>query len=354
MDPENALMRIVHLLPEMDEGGVERHVLWLATAQAAAGCDVLVVSAGGRLAESLAGREGGPKHLTLPVHQKNPFVAARCAFRLASLVRREGWDMIHAHSRVPACIAWWTALLARVPWVVTCHALYSRNFGLFPYRKADGAICVSETVREWMRPFLPPNAAVIPNGLPAPRARWTPHAADGRPLRFCFIGRLTRIKGIADIVDAFCGLDAPGWSLDVVGDGPLLPELEERVERAGLKDRIRFHGYREDTETFLLSCDCFLFPSRSEGAGLTLMTALAMGVPVLASDIPAVREMITGGTLLVRPGDVEGWKKVLSGVVSRRHLSEVSPPARIWPTPEESAGRILDFCERVVRSARKR
>ncbi len=337
-------MRIVHLLPEMDEGGVERHVLWLATAQAAAGCDVLVVSAGGRLAESLAGREGGPKHLTLPVHRKNPFVAARCAFRLASLVRREGWGMIHAHSRVPAWIAWWTALLARVPWVVTCHALYSRNFGLFPYRKADGAICVSETVREWMRPFLPANAVVIPNGLPAPGTRWKPHDAKTevmRPVRFCFIGRLTRIKGITDIVDAFCGLEAPGWSLDVVGDGPLLPELKERAERAGVNDGIRFHGYREDTETFLLSCDCFLFPSRSEGAGLTLMTALAMGVPVIASDIPAVREMLSDERRLVRPGDIEGWRKKLESVL---HSGEVrAPDVCVWPTVEKVTADILEY-----------
>ena len=338
-------MKIVHLLPEMDEGGVERHVLWLATAQAAAGCDVLVVSAGGRLAESLAGGERGPKHLTLPVHRKNPFVGACCAFRLASLVRREGWDILHAHSRVPAWIAWWTSRLAGVPWVVTCHALYTKNVGLYPYRKADGAICVSDTVREWMRPFLPVNAAVIPNGLPAPGALWTPHATDARVLRFCFIGRLTRIKGIADIIDAFCGLDAPGWSLDVVGDGPLLPELEDRVERSGLKDRIRFHGYREDTKTFLLSCDCFLFPSRSEGAGLTLMTALAMGVPVLASDIPAAKEMGLEASFLVAHGDVDAWVKALREAVSGAR--PVPSAACVWPTPEEAALRTIAYYGRL-------
>ena len=344
-------MRIVHLLPEMDEGGVERHVLWLATAQAAAGCDVLVVSAGGRLAQSLESHSGdgsfhGLRHLTLPVHRKNPFFGAQCAFRLASLVRREGWDILHAHSRVPAWIAWWTSRLAGAPWVVTCHALYSRNAGLYPYRKADGAICVSETVREWMRPFLPRDSIVIPNGLPAPRERWTPLAADGRPLRFCFIGRLTRIKGIADIVDAFCGLGAPGWSLDVVGDGPLLQELEERVVRSGLKDSIRFHGYREDTETFLLSCDCFLFPSRSEGAGLTLMTALAMGVPVLASNIAAVREMGLGESSLIVPGDVDAWAKALRKAVSGAR--PIPSAGCVWPTPEEAAQRTSTFYEKCL------
>ena len=340
-------MRIVHLLPEMDEGGVERHVLWLSDAQAKAGHDVLVVSAGGKLAQSLERRPGdenfrGPRCLTLPVHRKNPFVGAHCACRLASLVRREGCDILHAHSRVPAWIAWWTSRLAGVPWVVTCHALYSKNAGLYPYRMADGAICVSETVREWMGPFLPANATVIPNGLPAPKARWTMQAAEGRPLRFCFIGRLTRIKGIADIVDAFCGLDASGWSLDVVGDGPLLRELQERVERAGLKDSIRFHGYREDAEPFYLGCDCFLFPSRSEGAGLTLMTALAMGVPVLASDIPAVREMLLDERQLVRPGDAGAWRTALASVLSRRGATP-SPRISEWPTPEETAGTILQY-----------
>ena len=351
MDPEYDFMKIVHLLPEMDEGGVERHVLWLSDAQAKAGHDVLVVSAGGKLAQSLERRPGdenfrGPRCLTLPVHRKHPFVGACCAFRLASLVRREGWDILHAHSRVPAWIAWWTSRLAGVPWVVTCHALYSKNAGLYPYRKADGAICVSETVREWMGPFLPANATVIPNGLPAPGALWTPHATDARALRFCFIGRLTRIKGIADIIDAFCGLDAPGWSLDVVGDGPLLPELEDRVERSGLKDRIRFHGYREDTKTFLLSCDCFLFPSRSEGAGLTLMTALAMGVPVLASDIAAVREMRLGEPFRIAPGDVDAWAKALREAVSGAH--PIPSAGCVWPTPDEAAQRTTAFYGRCI------
>ena len=233
-----------------------------------------------------------------------------------------------------------------MPWVVTCHALSSKNAGLYPYRKADGAICVSETVREWMEPFLPANATVIPNGLPAPGALWTPHATDARALRFCFIGRLTRIKGITDIIDAFCGLDAPGWSLDVVGDGPLLPELEDRVERSGLKDRIRFHGYREDTKTFLLSCDCFLFPSRSEGAGLTLMTALAMGVPVLASDIAAVREMRLGEPFRIAPGDVDAWAKALREAVSGAH--PIPSAGCVWPTPDEAAQRTTIFYEKCL------
>ena len=346
MDPEYAIMRIVHLLPEMDEGGVERHVLWLATAQAAAGCDVLVVSAGGRLAESLAGGESAPKHLTLPVHRKNPFVGACCAVRLASIVRREGWDILHAHSRVPAWIAWWTSRLAGVPWVVTCHALYSRNAGLYPYRKADGAICVSQTVREWMRPFLPVNAAVIPNGLPAPKARWTMRDATLAPAaRFCFIGRLTRVKGVEDIVEAFLRIPDHAWELDVVGDGPLGGTLRARVRESGLGRRIRFHGYREDTESFYLGCDCFLFPSRSEGAGLTLMTALAMGVPVLASDIPAVKEMGLEALFLVAHGDVDAWTKALREAVSGAR--PVPSTACVWPTPEEAALRTIAYYGRL-------
>ncbi len=345
-------MRIVHLLPEMDEGGVERHVLWLSDAQAKVGHDVLVVSAGGKLAQSLERRPGdenfrGPRCLTLPVHRKNPFVGAQCATKLASLVRREGWDILHAHSRVPAWIAWWTSRLAGVPWVVTCHALYSRNAGLYPYRKADGAICVSETVREWMRPFLPRDSIVIPNGLPAPKARWKKRdAARDAAVRFCFIGRLTQVKGVEDIVEAFLRLPDHAWELDVVGDGPLGETLRALAGEAGLGRRIRFHGVREDTESFYLGCDCFLFPSRSEGAGLTLMTALAMGVPVLASDIAAVREMGLEEPFLIPPGDVDAWAKALREAVSGAR--PIPSAGCVWPTPEEAAQRTTAFYGRCI------
>lgn len=153
-------LKIAQILPEFEEGGVERHVLWLSNALSEMGHDVTVITAGGKLEEQL-----DPKValVRLPVHKKNPFTALYCAISIASRTKREGWDILHAHSRVPAWIAWWVAGLSGRPWVATAHAQYSLNAGLIPYRKANGVICVSRTVREHLGSFLPENSEVVIN-----------------------------------------------------------------------------------------------------------------------------------------------------------------------------------------------
>jgi len=309
-------LKVVLLLPELQEGGVERHVLWLAAGLREGGDSVRVVSRGGKLVSELS---PGVVHLALPVHAKNPLTGAACALALAARARREGWDLLHAHSRVPAWIAWWTSRLSGVPWVVTCHARYSLNAGLLPIRRARGAICVSEAVREHLRGRLPRETVLIPNGLPDPRARWG--GSGGEP-RFLFLGRLSRVKGADLLPDLLEGLAGEAWSLDVVGDGPLRGELEGRFDAVGLSDRVRFWGEREDADAFLARCACLLFPSRDEGMGLTLARAVQMGVPALASDLPAVREFVGGPTGLLPPGEISDWREAL-----RRGLREGGFPS---------------------------
>ena len=95
-------LKILQILPELHEGGVERHVLWLSNALAARGNKVFVVSAGGKMVEELRGVD----HLRLPVHRKNPATALWAAYRIARIARTRGVRILHAHSRVPAWIAW--------------------------------------------------------------------------------------------------------------------------------------------------------------------------------------------------------------------------------------------------------
>lgn len=281
-------MKIIQILPGFEEGGVERHVLWLSNELAARGHHILVVSSGGKLEKQLA---PAVKHWKLPVHLKNPVTASWCAARIAARAKKEGWELLHAHSRVPDWIAWWGSTMAKRPWVVTAHGMYSKNAGLIPLKHADGAICVSQTVREHLRGFLPESVFVVRNGIPEPKKKWK--GPEGKKYRFLFIGRLTRVKGIDFLIDVFTRIEADEWTLDILGDGPLRGELENKVKGHGLQGKIRFHGFVDDTEHWLASCSALLFPSRSEGNPLTLAQAIMMGVPCVMSDIPQARE--TGG-----------------------------------------------------------
>lgn len=81
----------------------------------------------------------------------------------------------------------------------------------------------------------------------------------------------------------------------LLGDGSARPQLEAMAEESGVADRVRFLGYRRDIADFLAAADIFAFPSRWEGMGIAAAEAMWLGVPVIASDIPAVREMLKGG-----------------------------------------------------------
>ncbi len=302
-------MKVVQIVPEFDEGGVERHVLWLATELAALGHEVLVVTEGGKLEIEL------PSAVTvrhLPVARKNPLTGLLSALRLSRWARREGWQLFHAHSRVPAWIAWWASALSGRPWLMTAHALYSLNGGIAPFRRADGAVCVSEAVRRHLGGRLPERTVVIPNGLPPARRVWAGEGFPANP-RFLFVGRLTRLKGLAVVLEALSGLLDRPWRLDVVGDGPQREEFEALARSLGVSERVFFAGFRDDAEAWMAEAGCLVFPSYNEGMGLVALEAIRMGLPLVASDLEALRPLSSGG--LVPPGDVETWRGALAAVL---------------------------------------
>ncbi|QTX33440.1 glycosyltransferase family 4 protein [Aminithiophilus ramosus] len=302
-------MKIVQIVPEFDEGGVERHVLWLSRELVLLGHDVLLVTAGGKLETELP--PAVPvRHL--PVERKNLLTGFFCALRLARWARTEGWQLFHAHSRVPAWIAWWASSLSGRPWIVTAHALYSLNGGIAPFRRADGAVCVSEAVRRHLGGRLPERTVVIPNGLPPARRGWAGEGFPANP-RFLFVGRLTRLKGLDVVLEALSGLLNRPWSLDVVGDGPQREEFEALARSLGVSERVFFAGFRDDVEAWMAQAGCLVFPSHHEGMGLVALEAIRMGLPLVASDLEALRPLASGG--LVPPGDVEAWREALSALL---------------------------------------
>lgn len=304
-------MNIIHILPEFDEGGVERHVLWLANELAALGHSVTVVSAGGKLETKLK----DVRSIRLPVHRKNPLTAIYSAFRIARIAKREKTDVLHAHSRVPAWIAWWASLLSGVPWIATCHAFYSKNAGLIPYKRARLLVCVSESLQLFNSGIFPGRECpVIYNGLPSSPYTWT--GSEGDPKKFLFVGRLTRKKGLLVLIEAFSKVGDGTWRLDVIGDGPLSSEAQALAVSLALQDRVFFHGFCDAPEKWMAQCSCFLFPSLEEGMGLTLMRAIQMGVPAIASDLPAVRELSASISGLVEPGDVTAWAQAIDAFLN--------------------------------------
>ncbi len=330
---------VMELLPELELGGVESHVVDLSNFLAERGHDVTVVSAGGRLESGLH----GPKHLKLPVVSKNPLSIILASVMLAAEVKKRKCMIMHAHSRVPGYVAWLASKMTGVPWVYSAHACYSRNIGIYPLKKADCLICVSNAVREHLKGFLPPDSLVITDGVPDTDEVWSPDK-DGA-VKFIFVGRLVKIKGVHTVIKALSGLPPDTrWRFDILGEGPQAEELKALSESLGLEDKIFFRGFIKNPEKWIARADCLLFPSTTEGMPLVLAQALQIGIPVLASDIPPVREALPGGRL-VEPENAGAWTEAIKRYIADGVHSYDKKP--VVQTFSAMAGAIEELYRRV-------
>lgn len=338
-------LTVVQLLPALHSGGVERSTLEIAAALVAAGHRSLVVSAGGRLVQTLVA--GGSEHIALPIGRKSPLVAYLAMRRLRAELARIRPDIVHVRSRLPAWLAWFALRGLPGPrprFVTTVHGLNSPGRYSAIMTRGDNVICVSNTVREhvcthW--PDTPPaRLHVIPRGVdPAqfPRAHRAPDAwreqlarehpalAQGRVL--LLPGRGTRLKGHADAIALLArlregGEDARLWLLGAREPGreAYIAELEALARERGVFDQLVISPPRHDIAEAYAVADLVLqLSNKPEAFGRTVIEALSIGRPVLGWDHGGVgellRELYPSGA--VRRGDgaalADAARAMLSG-----------------------------------------
>lgn len=123
------------------------------------------------------------------------------------------------------------------------------------------------------------------------------HYKAGGSVRFLSVGRLIKGKGLEELVAAFGALSRnhPDASLTIAGDGPLTDVLMKMIAERKLEDRVKLAGYVEDVSALYASHHCLVFPSHLEGLSGVLIESMLHHLPILASDIPMNREIITQG-----------------------------------------------------------
>jgi glycosyltransferase involved in cell wall biosynthesis len=164
-------------------------------------------------------------------------------------------------------------------------------------RLADGVIYCSQTVKDALDRRRDSRLHVIPNGVAfgqEPPRRRSP-TGDTRPL--VAIGRLERVKGFDVLLRALVAVRRamPDVSLRIAGDGALRGELEHLCSALRLIESVEFHGFVDDVQGLLRSAEVFVMPSRWEGLPISLLEAVALGVPVVATGVGANRELIEDG-----------------------------------------------------------
>jgi glycosyltransferase involved in cell wall biosynthesis len=129
------------------------------------------------------------------------------------------------------------------------------------------------------------------------------------------VGRLVPVKGLNYLLDAAAVLapEHPEIHSLIVGDGPLRQDLEQQARDLGIEDRVHFLGHRDDATRIIGCLDVLAMPSLHEGIPMTLLEAQALGVPVVASGVGGIREVVTHDIngRLMQPGDAADIAKNL-------------------------------------------
>jgi glycosyltransferase involved in cell wall biosynthesis len=200
----------------------------------------------------------------------------------------------------------------------------------------------------------PGRVTVIPRGVPQPDLS-NPESRQGLGLPdgplIVNVGRLAPQKGQVYLIEAFARVRAevPEAHLVIVGkEGPSQPEVMETIARHGLSGSVTIAGYSTRVSDYLAHAHVFAFPSVMEGLGTSVLEAMACGVPVVAFDIPPVREATVEGKhgTLVPVGDVESLAAALIGYAKGDRVVDVG--ARDWVRSHHDLDRIAALVQGLV------
>jgi glycosyltransferase involved in cell wall biosynthesis len=263
-----------------------------------------------------------------PVKQGSRLLGLRRA------VSKGHYDVIHAHCMQPNIYSrlasvWTTAF---PPVVVTMHSPNGADYRATRPRVAErflgdrtsAVVAVSEETAKDYRDMFPGAASkvvVIPNGIPRDVSPRTEFASN--PTQFVALSRIHPQKDIVTMIrgfDAFLGRPDVHGELAIAGgsDDPAY-EAEVMAVHSALagRDRIRFLGSRSDVITLLAASDVFVHTAGSEAHSVAILEAAAAALPIVASDLPAIRESIGSAAEYFSPGDPEGLADALQRVTER-------------------------------------
>jgi glycosyltransferase involved in cell wall biosynthesis len=247
---------------------------------------------------------------------------------LRRLVKQAGADLVHAHGYKADIYLYASARRSRVPIVATCHGWIEHDLAVKLYGMLDRLVlrryarvaAVSEQVRRTLLEagVRTDRISIIRNGVGAGFLQALVRSGQREsagPLRVGVAARLGREKGVDLFLSAAAGVlaELPLTRFAVAGDGPDRAQLEAQIERLAIGGSVSLLGREEDMRSFYASLDMLVVPSRQEGLPITLLEAMASGLPVVATrvgEVPAVlRDGETG--MLVDREDVPGLTRAM-------------------------------------------
>jgi glycosyltransferase involved in cell wall biosynthesis len=325
----------VQLLPNLETGGAEKMVVQLSLELRSAGIPTGVVSLfdgnGSQLERKLRSEKIPLWFLGKHLGPDLPMIA-----RLRKLLGKLRPQVIHTHLgalryAVPSVIGLDTSKTI----VHTIHRVAERDsgFGLrwiqrWCLSRGVRLVAVSEEVaKSCARVYRLPNVPVIPNGIALPKLRNAPETRcrvrrilgiAGGAFVFCCVARFRPVKNHRALLEAFAGQPhLAGAHLLLAGDGQLRQEMEALARQLQIDRQVHFLGEREDVSELLAASDAFALASLSEGNPLSVQEAMAAGLPILATAVGGLPELVRNETdgLLVPSGNVSALRDAMMRMI---------------------------------------
>lgn len=343
--------RVVYVINNLRGGGSERHLVRLTGELARTGrwdISVYCLSRGGTFLPDMEER-GIPVAGPVRPWSWRPWNLVRSVLDLQRHLRREKPAIVECYLVHAGLVGAVAARLARVPHVITTrrgistsgrpvgdfHYYYDRAAQAIADRLSDAIIAVSDAAASAAVQQGTPKEKLVTvhNSVPLPAAPAERAALfEGDPI-IGAVGSFYQIKGHRFLIDAAAHVLAqlPRARFILVGDGIERSNLERQVAQLGVADRVTFLGHRTDVGRLLPEFDIFVLPSLSEGMPNAVLEAMAAGVPVVATDVGGVPEVVeqerTG--LLVPPGNAGALAAALVRLAEDANLrSRMSACAR--------------------------
>jgi glycosyltransferase involved in cell wall biosynthesis len=344
-------MRVAHLLASPFLGGPERQVLGLAQALRPTHESVFLTFAEGGRAQSFINEAQVAGFETVVLRENWPHYF-RAAAEVADELRKCRATILCTSGYKPDIIGLRAARLAGIPAVAIAHGWTGATWKVrlnelvdrWQMRKFDAVVGVSQAQAEKLKQAGIPQSRIvtIPNAIPLDR--FAAPVANGRQqleqlfaqrpgLIVAAAGRLSPEKGFDNLVTAAARVvkERPDTGFVIFGEGPLREQLTQQIDQLSLSGRFVLAGFHSNLDAFLPAADLLVISSHTEGLPVILLEALLAGVPVVATSVGGIPEVIAEGRegFLVPPRDVEKLilriKELLANEPLREQMKAAGP-----------------------------
>lgn len=334
-------MRILYIITKSEIGGAQTHLMEVVRYMHYAGHDVLVVTGtAGWLTNELAAI--GVDYVILPdlIREINPAKDIKTITSICHILEDKQPDIIHCHSSKAGIVGRIAGAIKNVPAVFTAHG-WAFTSGVSPAKRIIYAaiehmmlgitrkvICVSEFDRQLaQRWFLHSYSRIVTvhNGIVDKNFNSNIVREDFLPLKLVSVARFSHQKNNMELIRAVEQINklySGSLQLNMVGDGPLLSGAKAYVTSHKLENDVHFLGSRTDVDDILNQNDIFCLISNYEGLPISIIEAMRAGMPIIASDVGGVNELVqdeVNGVLISR-GNISELVDKLKYILERKEL----------------------------------